>query len=75
MMAVSFSSDIAPIFNQFTGQMLWRFDLTNYDQVRANAQVIYGRINTNQMPPPPFDPLTLEQIQLFQQWMDEGYLP
>jgi hypothetical protein len=27
------------------------------------------------MPPPPFDPLTLEQIQLFQQWMDEGYLP
>ena len=24
---------------------------------------------------PPFDPLTLEQIQLFQQWMDEGYQP
>ena len=44
-MAVSFSSDIAPLFNQFTGQMMWRFDLTNYDQVRANAQTIYGRIN------------------------------
>jgi hypothetical protein len=55
--------------------MMWRFDLTNYDQVRANAQVIYGRINGGGMPPPPFDPLTLEQIQLFQQWMDEGYLP
>jgi hypothetical protein len=76
-MAVSFSNDIAPIFNQFTGQMMWRFDLTNYDQVRANAQVIYGRINGDNgpMPPPPFDPLTTEQIQLFQQWMAEGYQP
>lgn len=74
-MAVSFSSDIAPIFNQFSGQMMWRFDLTNYDQVRANAQVIYGRINGGGMPPAPFDPLTTEQIQLFQQWMAQGYQP
>ena len=55
--------------------MMWRFDLTNYDQVRANAQVIYGRINGGGMPPPPFDPLTTDQIQLFQQWMAEGYQP
>ena len=75
MMAVSFSSDIAPLFNQFSGQMMWRFDLTNYDQVRANAQTIYGRINGGGMPPPPFDPLTTDQIQLFQQWMSEGYQP
>jgi hypothetical protein len=27
------------------------------------------------MPPPPFDPLTTDQIQLFQQWMSEGYQP
>ena len=76
-MAVSFSNDIMPLFNQFSGQMMWRFDLTNYDQVRANAQVIYGRINGDggPMPPPPFDPLTTEQIQLFQQWMAEGYQP
>ena len=74
-MAVSFSSDIAPIFNQFTAQMMWRFDLTNYDQVRGNAQVIYGRINGGGMQPPPFDPLITDQIQLFQQWMAEGYQP
>ena len=55
-MAVSFSNDIMPLFNQFTGQMMWRFDLTNYDQVIANAQTIYGRINGGGMPPPPFDP-------------------
>jgi len=74
-MAVSFSTDIQPLFNQFKGQMMWRFDLTNYDQVKANAQIIYGQISSNGMPPPPFDPLTLEQIQLFQQWMTEGFAP
>lgn len=76
-MAVSFSNDIMPLFKQFQGQMMWRFDLTNYDQVKANAQTIYSRISNSgaPMPPPPFDPLTLEQIQMFQQWMSDGYLP
>ena len=74
-MAVSFSNDIMPLFNQFKGQMMWRFDLTDYEHVKANASTIYGRINGGGMPPPPFDPLTLEQIQLFQQWMDEGFAP
>ena len=74
-MAVSFSNDIQPLFNQFQGQMMWRLDLTNYDHVKANAQIIYAQINGGNMPPPPFDPLTLEQIQLFQQWMSEGFAP
>lgn len=74
-MAVSFDKDIMPLFNQFKGQMMWRFDLTNYEQVKANAAVIYGRINGGGMPPPPFDPLTLEQIQLFQQWISDGCPP
>jgi hypothetical protein len=75
-MAVSFSSDIMPLFNQFSGQMMWRFDLTNYEHVKANAAVIYTRINIGGgMPPPPFDPLTLDQIQLFEQWMNEGFAP
>lgn len=74
-MAVSFNNDIMPLFNQFKGQMMWRLDLTNYDQVKANAAIIYGQISTQSMPPPPFDPLTLEQIQLFQQWMNDGFPP
>lgn len=78
-MAVTFSNDIMPLFNQFRGQMMWRFDLTNYDQVKANAQTINNRINHadiyGPMPPPPFDPLTPEQGQLFQQWIDDGCLP
>jgi hypothetical protein len=74
-MAVSFSNDIMPIFGQFKGQMMWRLDLTNYDHVKANAQIIYAQINGQNMPPPPLPPLTLEQIQLFQQWMLEGFAP
>lgn len=76
-MAVTFSNDIQPLFNQFKGQMMWRFDLTDYDHVRANAQIIYDRISSpdGPMPPPPFDPLTTEQISTFQQWMNEGCPP
>lgn len=75
-MAVTFSDDIMPLFKQFQGQMMWRFDLTNYEQVKDNAETIYGRINIGGgMPPPPFDPLTLEQIQMFQQWMNDGCPP
>ena len=54
-MAVSFANDIMPLFNQFKGQMMWRFDLTNYDQMKANASIILNRINGSNgfMPPPP----------------------
>jgi hypothetical protein len=77
-MPVSFSNDIQPLFNQFKGQMMWRFDLTNYDHVKTNAHIIYDRIGDpllGPMPPPPFDPLTPDQVQMFRQWMDEGCPP
>ncbi|HWN10833.1 MAG TPA: hypothetical protein VNO50_16455 [Pyrinomonadaceae bacterium] len=76
-MAVSFSNDIQPLFSQFKGQMMWRFDLTNYDHVKANAALILSRINDPgyQMPPPPMDPLTPDQIQLFQQWINDECPP
>ena len=74
-MAVTFSNDIMPLFNQFKGQMMWRFDLTNYEHVKANARIIYDRIADPNMlgpMPPPFDPLTSEQVAIFREWMDEG---
>jgi len=78
-MAVSFSNDIQPLFNQFRGQMMWRFDLTNYEHVKANANTINNRLAHadiyGPMPPPPFDPLTSDQIQLFEQWIKDGCLP
>lgn len=74
---VSFAADIMPIFKQFQGPMMWRFDLTSYEAVMANAATIYGRISNpgNPMPPPPFPPLTAAQIQMFQSWMNQGCPP
>lgn len=72
---VSFANDIMPLFKQFQGPMMWRLDLTSYDAVKANAQTIFNQISTQGMPPPPFQPLTAEQIATFGAWMKAGYPP
>lgn len=78
-MATSFKTDIAPMFAPFRANMMWRFDITNYDTVKANAALIYGRLtappNTPQMPPAPMAPLTQAQTDLFNQWMSEKCPP
>ena len=78
-MALSFQTDIAPIFSPFRAAMRWRFDLLDYDNVKANAPIIWGRISSPEidvpMPPPPFPPLSPAQIAAFKQWMDEGCQP
>jgi hypothetical protein len=74
-MTTSFRTDIAPILEPFRDNMLWRFDLADYDAVKPNAQLIMGRLTGatgTQMPPPPMPPLTSAQIALFKQWMAEG---
>jgi hypothetical protein len=70
--SVSFQKDIVPIFRQFRASMTWRFDLTKYEDVKSNAPMIYSQINGQAMPPPPYPPLTPEQIALFKDWMDSG---
>lgn len=74
MATVSFSEDIAPLFKQFRGQMIWRFDLADYDDMRANADLVYEMISSSQMPPPPFDPFSSDQTKMFKAWMAGGYL-
>lgn len=76
-MTVSFKADIAPLFNQFADQMMWRFDLTDYEHVKANAKRILARISDKgyAMPPPPFEMLSDEQIATFGQWIKEGCPP
>lgn len=74
---VSFESDIMPIFAQYQANMIWRFDITSYDVVRANAKLIYSYLTdaNGPMPPPPYPPLTQAQIQSFQDWMNQGFPP
>lgn len=69
----TFTNDIKPFFSQYVGQMRWRFDLTDYDQVKANAEMIYGRIKGKNMPPPPFEPFPDSLITNFHTWMKNGY--
>ena len=56
---------------------MWRFDMTSYEQVKANADLIWKRISDpgNPMPPPPFDPLPRQQIETFQNWIRDGCQP
>jgi len=70
---VSFEKDIVPIFRQFRGSMIWRLDLTRYDDVRGNAKKIRDYIATDQMPPPPFPRLTQDEVGLFEAWMAQGF--
>lgn len=72
---VSFARDIRPLFEPYRAPMRWRLDMTSYDEVRTNAELIYGQIAGKSMPPGPFAPLTDAQIAEFKRWMDDGYLP
>ena len=79
--SVSFEKDIVPIFRQFRDSMMWRLDLTSFDDLKANASMIYNQIlwtpgtpvTPQNMPPPPYPPLTQAEIALFKAWMDGGF--
>lgn len=79
MATTSFKTDIAPMFAPYRANMMWRFDITDYETVKGSAAIIYQRIignpNFNQMPPPPMDPLSKAQTDLFLQWMNDGCPP
>lgn len=54
--------------------MAWRFDLWDYNQVKANADIILLRTAAD-MPPLPYGgPWPAEWVALFQRWKDEGFL-
>jgi hypothetical protein len=62
--------DIYGMLNPFVEQMMWRFNLALYEDVRANATIILGRINGGGMPPPPFPPLSDDQIATYSNWVN-----
>jgi hypothetical protein len=73
MATVSFENDLAPLLKQFRGNMIWRFDLTSYDDVKTNYDAIFDRIQKKGMPPPPYPPLTDDQIAMFKAWQEQGF--
>lgn len=72
---VSFAADIRPALLPYRDQMIWRLDLGDYDDVKANAQIIYGQIAGQGMPPEPFPTYPADFIAKFQAWTAQGCPP
>jgi hypothetical protein len=69
--AVGFARDIRPLFREKdVGSMQGSFDLSSYDDVRANADGILARVSDGSMPCDGAWPQ--EQVDLFRQWVDAG---
>ncbi|MFT4924964.1 MAG: hypothetical protein ACI8WB_001054 [Phenylobacterium sp.] len=69
---VTFNKDIEPAFAPYRNQMMWRLDLTNYEAVKENAQLIWTQIESGSMPPPPREPFSQCFLDTYQQWMKNG---
>jgi hypothetical protein len=79
-MAVSFATQIRPLFTDIDIEhMSFYCDLSSYDDVKANAAVILGRLNGSggiRMPPDfAGGPWPDTNIALFEQWMKDGTQP
>jgi hypothetical protein len=67
----TFSADIRPLFRDSdVAAMSAMFDLSSYDDVRANADAIYGRLSDGSMPCDGAWPE--DQVATFGAWIDAG---
>lgn len=72
--AVGFERDIRPLFRvRDINSMSFAFDFSSYQDVRANADKIYGRLADGSMPCDGRWPA--EHVQRFRTWIDTGYAP
>ena len=74
---ISFAADLRGVLFEYHGQMIWRLDLANYEDVKANAAIILAAISPSpqgppQMPPPPFPAFPKEFIASFKAWTEQG---
>lgn len=80
-MAPSFTKNIRPLFtDEDVEHMSFAFNLASYDDVKTNSAAILDRVSRpagspGRMPPPPREPWTPEQVQLFKDWINGGYQP
>ena len=71
---MTFETDIKPMFREEDRDAMdFIFDLWNYDDVKANAELIYERIEDGSMPcDREWSP---EQLATLRQWIDAGCNP
>lgn len=67
----SFTADIRPLFRDSdVAAMKFRLDLSSYEDVRDNADEIYGRLEDGSMPCDGGWPAN--QVAMFKAWIDAG---
>jgi hypothetical protein len=70
----SFARDIRSLFRtEDVEAMRYAFDLSKYDDVKAQAEAIYSRLADGSMPCDGAWPA--DRIALFRRWVDEGCAP
>jgi hypothetical protein len=71
---VTYEQDIRQLFRDRDIQsMLFAFDLSSYEDVRANAEAIYQRLVAGSMPCDGRWPA--EDVEHFRTWIDNGSPP
>jgi hypothetical protein len=76
VMALSFASDIRPLFRDspdVDSMQGYGLDLSSYADVKARAAEIYEALANGSMPCDEAWPK--ERLELFKHWMDEGFAP
>ena len=71
---VTYAQQVRPLFrNRDIQSMSFAFDLSSYEDVRANAEAIHERLAAGSMPCDGrwADP----QVELFRTWIDQGSKP
>jgi hypothetical protein len=70
----SFETDICPLFREIDVRAMARFfDLTSYEDVKANSAIIWERVELGNMPCDEMWPD--DRVQLLREWIDEGMAP
>ena len=73
----SFANNIRPLFREVDIDHMKRhhLDLSSYDDVKMRVQDIVSQVNHGTMPPPPETSWSPDQVQLFQDGIDQGMRP
>ena len=80
-MALSFANDIKPLFTAMDQDHMLNqvglFDLWGYDDVKANSSGILDAVQNGSMPPRSSGESrwTQAKIDIFKQWINEGFPP